>query len=648
MLGTCDCCAYAINRAARVRAYSWLWGFPKLKPIQRAYTVGTGWDNTAITTGMVAKRVSAGVITGLYEALSSFTAAADPASDTSRWRHAGLTATAGESNYWYNIDPIYKWTAVAIYQVGTGWLLPFPHVFPRQLQGTVVRYGSALRVMTSSSGFSTTPANDAHWADYSGPASDAEYDYQFSRYCRLVFAVGDLVARLNGSTWSFYRCRAAVDYRALSDGAGDPATDTGHWEPYTATRSLPLDFTRATLVSGSPWHHYTPAPRYLRWRETTEIFFGDTSLGTKTREFIRDSISGRITTVTDEWASSWTVAAPPPPSGEDTSGTFYPDYPSTTPGYWTWVGVNFHYHRPKISSLTLNRCIYPDTTLQLQWTAAYWTTTSHASYFFTNPSGRSTTMPPWQPEPWPGPPHHYDLFASQNLNLALTSITSTDTAIAYEWTGTVDWWHEFDVGCVFAAKPNEPYNVYYDLAWSRLGKVAGSGGTVAAADFTAWVASDAGFSPGINTIHQATIRIIQTVQLLDALDWSTHIAAAAAVMPGFPGWGNFSSGNILRTGSYLGAVSSYSFGDATADWAYILRSNDLSSLPGYSWADSRLIESQAELSKAYWDVSSAPSWFISQVIGESEVSDESLDPVTWSADPSDAVVRRAKVTLTAP
>lgn len=573
MFGDCNCCG---DQTAAVRLWSTRWGFaPFHDGFDTIYTVGSGFSQTAMQAGMLCKRVASGIVTGVFEARGSFTASADPESDTANWRHAGLTATAGETDYWWNCDPILKYTIQAKFTVGTGW-------------------GSAAAL---------------------GFGGNRPYE-------SLNFNAGALVAREDGGALSFWRCKAAVD-RSGDPTAGDPASDTTHWESYAGRRSLWLDFTAAPNAGYSaPFNEYcTPTKRYSRWRETTEVFLDNVSQGTKVRELTRDNLSGMITTTSDQWAPTFdlvmdTISPGPEPPG---SGWAFP--PPGTPGlnddYWT----SYHYHKQKVSSVTLTGFCYPD--FQMQY-----------SYTMKSYSGRGYTFP----ENWPADPF-IESVSSVSGSLALTGLSLTATETRFEWTGhSVPIWHEFDV----AAFALQWWDAGHDPAvfW-MCGSVIGQFGE--GTDPGGAIIVPYNIPAGINTITSRALKVVQTIEVLDEITHAGHVTECIGLLPAFPSFGFFKDCYVDKTGGVVeGSPASGRFLEV---WCNLCL-NTGQNFGGMT--DGRLSENSVFLMKLAADMRTVPHWTLELTQGGTPTETQYNVGGTHSFAPTDDTLKAVEVTTVDP
>jgi hypothetical protein len=577
-----------------------------------------------MTIGKIALRKSAGVVTGVYEAKGTFTASADPQTDTTNWRHAGLVGQFGETGFWGNCETILNLTIRATFLVGIGTVLPFNSGFPHRWKGTVCRSGESLRVAKSDDdgSFEHAVTDDDWWEDYTGSVrADCDYAFSPSRYCVLEFQPGDLVSRMDTDllTLDFYRCKVAVDHAGSADGTGDPATDTAHWEAYAGNRSLWLDFTApVTAGHAAPFDdHMTPTTRYGRWKETTEVYLDSTLQGTRTREFTRDSISGDLTVISDDWAPSTNVAMPAPPAGEDTSGTFPPtDDPDTHRGERQYAPR--HYHRPSIlTTFELTGAVFPSSTVGF-------------SYTRTNYSSKGDFLiksADWGTEDWT------TSTTAGSGSLSLTGLTIGATAIEFEFTGTdLPWYKEFDTNCsgysatTLVATGSGDNTVYYWWCDALIGYTGGSSYTV-----------------GVNTLHTAALKVVQTIELLDEITQADHVDAAIALLPTFPSWGVSSDGAIARHGIPMTVTGPTSYSDPYSRNLYLNVAN-----AGYDGGDTRLVENEACLTAFTVDMVTANHWTVEQTQGSAAVETAYTAAATHSFTPTDDTLKWAEVTTTEP
>lgn len=625
MFGTCECCG---DQTAAVRLWSTRWGFaPFHAGFDTVYTVGSGFSATAMTAGMLCKRVAAGVVTGVYEAKGTFTASGDPETDTTNWAHAGLTApdaliaatytvglgwsgsispgqvgrrisggvvtgiyecikyslspgdpatdTVNFRPYWWNCEPILKYTVAAKFTVGTGW-------------------GSAATL-----GFGGNRADET-----------------------LNFAVGALVARDDGGSLTFWRCKAAVD-RSGDPTAGDPASDTTHWEAYAGRRSLWLDFTAAPNAGFSaPFNsHCTPTKRYSRWRETTEVFLDNVSQGTKVREFTRDNMGGLIATNSDQWVATFDLAMETISPGPEPPGSGWAFPPPGTPGlnddYWT----SYHYHKQKVESITLTGAVYPDFEMRYSYTMK--------SY-----SGH----PYMPPENWPALPFAEGV-STVSGSLALTGLSLTPTETRFEWTGhSVPIWHEFDV----AAYAQYWYDEGHDPAvfWA-CGSVIGQYGE--GTDPGGAIIVPYNIPAGINTITSRALKVVQTIQVLDEITHVDHVAECIGLLPAFPSFGFFKDCGVNKAGHVVEGAPV--IGKFLEVWCNLCL-NTAASFGGMT--DARLGENSVFLMKLAADMRTAPHWTLEQTQGFPVVETEYLASGTHSFSPMDATLKAAKVTVSDP
>jgi hypothetical protein len=564
------CCCDNANVMAIVRVNSApMWGFPPFhNGIDKTYTVGTGWSNTTITTGMIATRIDAGVITGVYEAKVSFTASADPSTDTLRWRHAGLTADIGfnlEDNFWWNCEPMFKLSAVGKFTVGSGW-------------ETLVT---------------------------SFTAGDLVIEYHKDGFSA------------NHDRWTFWRVKADC-----AIGNNRPSQTPDYFESYAGNRSLWLDYTppATTAYSGSPYFHFTPVARYGGFKVTTDILIDNVSQATCVQEYTRNKITGAITVVTDEWVVNKSVAMPDPPPGEDISGVFPP---SPLPGPGNWAQVDFHYHAPKVAgNFNLIRGVYPDSTCTLSYTR-----NDYADYSL----GQN---------PWLGPPHYRKTTASASVNLSLTSLTLATESTVFEWTGTIPYYHEFDLCCYY----QDTADPVVDFIASYIGKVA-NGTSGSFPPFGPFL------NDGTNTVHNSDVKVTQTIELLSEVDHPTFVTDLIALLPDFPQY------NYLRECSVNeSATLSYSdLGNISfVEYYELLYANQKSQQQYVTtfgpWDDDwRFVENSVFLAKYKYKVNDNPHWTVTQIAGASEVETQyNSAPLEHTFAPTDDTVQVVKVVTTDP
>lgn len=591
-----------------------------------------------MTAGMISLRKSAGEVIGVYEAKSTFTASGDPSTDTTHWRACGLTGTE-----WKDYEPILKWTIRAVWTVGTGWELPTAAGFPHRWQGTVCRNGAALRIALADNGgsFGHVVTDNDWWEDYTG-AVRADCDYDFSRYCVLEFAVGDLVAR--GT--AFYRCKAAVDHAGSADGTGDPATDTTHWEAYVGNRSVWFDFTDpASSGYSAPFNqHKIPSPRYSTWTESVTVYDDDDSvLGEFTNKIIsRDILTGDLSIDDcDNPSFSVNVDLPAPPVLTN------PDRPATpsVPGYTITEGDTGYFagwftetvNLKVVDSFNLsvaNGLVVSASPVVLGgygYTSKYFGGT-YPVRRGDPPSGygmnviysrdQNIMFETWESMAAAAtlnerPPTWRYLSDAGGYTMGLSNVTLSPTRVDFEYTVAVEWYHNTTVRFDF---------VYY--------------GTVA----SQWDATCYGLTAisALSRVYK-TIKIVQSVTLSDAIDDGDFVDAILGFLPSFPAYGVRSDVAIARHGIPMTVNSGTVFSTSYESNLYLNVAKT-----GFNGGDTRLVENETLLAGFTCDMVTAHHWTIEQTQGSAAVPTEYHVAGTHSFTPTDDALKWAKVTISAP
>lgn len=501
-------------------------GFPAFRSaFAGTYTVGAGWSRTNYSAGDLVKRVTSTWI-DVYEAKTNHTASADPASDTTNWRHAGATRTPGEPNEWYNVSPLVKFFHRGAFLANVwpaGWrMTAFGFEHPPQMPppyyggsatciGCIVRYNGAKYRAKGDLAFSVAPTNTAQWEPYNGQEKHL-LDYKFGRYLPLDFTVGDIVVRqgLYSPYIQYYRCKADVDYGESSDGTGDPAINTDHWEEYKGDRSLWIDFARGITPYQAPFNnHRMPRPWYKKWKETSRVFLNGELQVTKVRVYKMD-LRRVVSLESEETSRTENIAMPSFPEGP-TNGTDFP--PASQPSWGDWYHRTWHYHERMVSNFDIAGFQFPDWGMNVTYSR-----TTYASCG----SQWASTFPP---RPWVASS------SAASMVLPMTDITlEGGTKIEFTFKKDIEWYHEFDMLLYARAAYNsgrlewwcEPY-----FGWN-LGDGSGNGNPP-----SFWP-----YPIGVNTIHKVPIEVKQTIELLDQnTDWMNEALEAMNTVS-FPpnGW----------------------------------------------------------------------------------------------------------------
>lgn len=643
MFGTCNCCG---DQTAAVRLWSTRWGFaPFHDGFDTVYTVGTGFSETAMQAGMLCKRVASGIVTGVFEARDSFTASADPETDTANWARAGLTAA--------------PCVITATYTVGSGWSgsVTLGCVAKRVQLGAI----TGLYECTKTGGSGDPATDTAHWRPYwwncepilkyviaavfkvgAGWQSATALGFGGNRPdTSFDFEAGALAAREDSGALSFYRCKSAVD-RSGDPSQGDPATDTDHWTPYAGRRSLWLDFTQAPIAGYSaPFSdHRLPTKRYSTWRETTQFFdHENNSLGSFVREFQRDNLSGIIALVRDDAATgSFTIDIPDPPAIENPTRPSPPSPPSSPPpqqnlNYLQAVGDSFveEYNLRRTASVSVPKLKFPD------WHEApigYYSDAATPIVPGEGGEDYSIYYPPqgvWvnmdQPDaPWVdgwqtfNVPEGHTPF-SQTKAFDLVDVTLGETQCVFTWELTVPWyWH---CSCTR----------HYAAFWY--------GRTLPPA--TSWVMWFGVTDLSVSAVNITACRVVQTISLLDEITHAAHVGACFNLLPTYPSFSFRLDCSINNAGQVV--TDSFASASFMETWCNLCL--NLSKTFG-GVTDTRLTENTAFLMKLSGDMHTVPHWTLEQTQGSSPVETEYTSPGTHSFAPSDATLKAVKLTTTDP